>query len=46
MINYETSRKINKDNLRFYSTSLFNNHTVKGTSPTAMINLQGTSILH
>ena len=42
----EASRKLNKDNLRFYSTSLFSNHTVKGIGTTTMINLHGTSILH
>ena len=34
-----------KKTLKSYSTNLFGNHTVRGTSPTTMINLQGASIL-
>ena len=41
----KASRKLNKDNFKFFSTSLFNNHTVKGIGLITMINLQGTSIL-
>ena len=39
----EASRKLNKHNFKI--TNLFGNHTVRGTSPTTMINLQGASIL-
>ena len=42
----KASRKLNKDNsFKSYSTNLFNNHTMRGTNPTTMINLQGASIL-
>ena len=39
------SRKLNEDNFKLFSTSLFNNHTVKGIGLITMINLQGISIL-
>ena len=41
----KASRKINEDNFKFFSISLFNNHTVKGVGLITMINWQGTSIL-
>ena len=41
----KASRKLNKDNFKFFYTSLFNNHTVKGIGLITIINLQGTSIL-
>ena len=41
----KASRKLSEDNFKFFSTSLFNNHPVKGIGLATMINWQGTSIL-
>ena len=41
----EASRKLNKNNFKSYSTSLFSNHIVKGTGLTTITNLQSASVL-
>ena len=41
----KASSKLNKYNFKFFSTSLFNNHKVKGIGLITMINWQDTSIL-
>ena len=41
----KATRKLNEYNFKLFSTSLFNNHKVKGIGLITMMNWQGTSIL-